>query len=193
MIAIGDVLISDEVLNSYFRCELSACKGACCIEGDYGAPLTDEESEILSSIQDIVKEFISPESFAKLQNSGTSMYHKEARAKVTQLMPDGACVFMGRDPMGIAYCSIEKAYEKGLTNFKKPISCHLYPIRVTENKELGFTAVNYHRWEICGAACRAGEKDKLPLYLFLKEPIVRKFGPDFYEELVAAAQYLKNT
>ncbi len=190
MIAIGDVLVSDDVISSYFACELNACKGACCIEGDYGAPLTIDEVEILNDLLPILEPYLSQDSLELIKEKGAVLYHEETEGHVTNLMPNGACVFMGRDEMGIAYCGIEKAYMDGKTNFRKPISCHLYPIRVNENPHLGFTAVNYHRWDICTAACGKGKKEKILLYKFLKEPIIRKFGESFYEELCAAADYL---
>ena len=186
MLMIDNVLISDEVLESKFICALDKCKGACCYEGDFGAPLADGEKQILDAIYIKIKPYLNPESNAQIEQNGLYKYYREARSWGTSLMPDGACVFMTKDSNNIAACGIEKAYKDGVTDFQKPISCHLYPIRVKENKEQGFTAVNYDKWDICKAGCKLGESEKMPLYRFVKDALIRKFGIEFYMQLEAA-------
>jgi len=162
MIIIEDVLISDDILEKQFICNLKACKGACCWEGDYGAPLTDEELVTLDKIYEDIKPFLSPLGVKAIEEKGKYVFY------------------------------IEAAYNAGVTDFKKPISCHLYPIRVSANKKTGFEALNYDQWDICSAACALGEKEQVPVYQFLKEPIIRKYGEDFYEQMEGAAAYLEN-
>ena len=191
MILIEDILISEEILEKKFVCKLTACKGACCIEGDYGAPLTQDEILIIEDLLSVVKPYLSPASKEKINTEGFHTHDKDDRIAETALMDDGACVFMGRDKLGITFCSIEKAYYDGKTEFKKPISCHLYPIRVTKNKVTGFEALNYSYWDICSAACDNGEKKNIKVYEFVKDALIRKYGEEFYQELKAAAEHLE--
>lgn len=191
MILIEDILVSEDILESHFACNLSACKGACCIEGDYGAPLTQDEVLIISDLLSKIKPYLSKASKEKIEEDGFYTFDKDERIPETGLMEDGACVFMGRDKLGITFCSIEKAYYDGKVDYKKPISCHLYPIRVSSNKVTGFEALNYDQWDICSAACDKGEKKKIKIFEFAKEALVRKYGEEFYEELDAAAKHLK--
>lgn len=193
MLVIQDKIVSLEIIEENFLCNLNACKGACCWEGDLGAPLELEELAILERVYEDVKPFLRPESRAVIEQSGLYEYYKSEKEYGTNLLPDGACVFMTYDALGIARCGIEQAYRAGKTDFYKPISCHLYPIRVNKNEQKGFEALNYDRWDICSAACDAGEKAKMPIYRFVKEAIVRKYGLSFYEELDAAAQFLGET
>lgn len=191
MLVISDILVSDEIVEKQFVCNLNACKGACCWEGDWGAPLEAAELLLLGEIYDQVKPYLSPEGKAVLQKEGLFTYYEEAKEYGTPLLKNGACAYMLYDEMGIAKCGIEQAYLDGATDFKKPISCHLYPIRVNENKETGFEALNYDKWDICSAACRLGKKEQVPVYKFVKEALIRKYGEDFYRELDAAAAYLR--
>lgn len=191
MVIIQNVLVSESVLTEYFRCELEACRGACCWEGDFGAPLQPAEVATLESIYEDIKPFLRPEGIAVIEEKGLSTYYAEMESQGTQLLPDGACVFLTFDARGIAKCGIERAWEAGATDFQKPISCHLYPVRVCKNEEVGFVALNYDRWEICSAACQAGKRDRLPLYQFVKAAIIRKFGAQFFEEMEAVASYLQ--
>lgn len=191
MVIIQDVLVSEAVLEEYFRCELEACRGACCWEGDFGAPLETAEIETLEAIYEDIKPFLRPEGIAAIEEKGVSAYYAGMEDKGTTLLKDGACAFLTFDERGIAKCGIEKAWEAGATNFQKPISCHLYPIRIAKNEELGFLALNYDVWDICSAACKAGKRDRLPLYQFVKAAIIRKFGEEFFEEMEAAASYLQ--
>jgi hypothetical protein len=188
MLVIENILISDEVLESKFICALDKCKGACCYEGDFGAPITTDEKQKIEDAYSKVKPFLNSKSIARIEKNGLYQYYREMKSWGTTLMPDGACVFMIRDENGIAACGIEKAYKNGETDYQKPISCHLYPIRIKENPAQGFVAVNYDQWDICKAACSLGEANKMPLYRFVKEALIRRFGEAFYEELDAAAK-----
>jgi hypothetical protein len=192
MLMIDDILISEEVLETRFICALDKCKGACCYEGDFGAPVTKEEKVIIKQLYDEIKPFLNPASIDQIEKQGLFKYYPEMKSSGTALMPDGACVFMKKNKKGIASCGIEEAYNTGAIDFRKPVSCHLYPIRVKENKKQGFIAVNYDQWEICNPACRFGESQNMPLYQFVKEALIRRFGNDFYEQLDAYYQDQKS-
>ena len=154
MILIDEILISQDIIESHFVCHLQKCKGACCYEGDYGAPLEPEEIEIIADYLEKIKPYLSEESISKIDAEGFHTKNQNDKNQdETSLMDDAACVFMGRDKSGITFCGIEKAYANGDIDFKKPISCHLYPIRVTRNRLTGFEALNYDKWDICRAAC----------------------------------------
>ena len=188
MLMIDNVLISDEVLESKFICALDKCKGACCYEGDFGAPISNDEKQKIAEAYPKVKPYLDSKSIAQIEKNGRYQYYREMKSWGTTLMPDGACVFMTRDEKGIAACGIEKAFKNGETDFQKPISCHLYPVRIKENSAQGFVAVNYDQWDICKAACSLGEANKMPLYRFVKDALIRKLGKAFYEELDASAK-----
>lgn len=191
MLIVQDKFISLDVIEEQFLCNLSACKGACCWEGDFGAPLEAKELDKLVEIYEDVKAFLLPEAIKQIEDIGLYAYYEEAKEYGTTLMPSGACVFMTREKNGTAKCGIEQAYKAGATDFYKPISCHLYPIRIHKNEGVNFEALNYDRWDICSAACELGKKEQLPVYKFLKDAIVRKYGEAFYAELEAAAAYTK--
>lgn len=190
MVIVQGILVSEDVLTEQFRCNLSACKGACCWEGDFGAPLEAAELDTLVNIYEAIKPFLLPEGVKVIEELGQYVDYPELGGPGTPLLENGACAYLTFEANGIAKCGIEKAYEAGVTDFKKPISCHLYPVRVVSTPEIGFEALNYDVWDICSAACTAGKKDKLPVYQFVKDALVRKYGEDFYEELDAAAAYL---
>lgn len=192
MILVQEKLVSNDVVEQQFLCNLKACKGACCWEGDFGAPLENEELQTLENIYEEIKPFLLEEGKKAIEEQGVFAYYKEDKEYGTPLLKSGACAYLTYDDLGIAKCGIEQAYFAGKTEFRKPISCHLYPIRVTENEQTGFVALNYESWEICSPACDLGTKEKMPLYKFAKDAIIRKFGEEFYEELDGAAQYLKN-
>ncbi len=187
---IGERLVHLDVVKEYFACELSACKGACCWEGDYGAPLETAELETLQAILPQIRSWLSPAGLEVLDREGPYVYLADEDQHATPLINNGPCAYMTYDAAGVAMCGIEQAYRAGVIDFPKPISCHLYPIRVYHNKGTGFEALNYDRWNICSAACRRGKKESIPLYQFAREAIIRKYGADFYEELAAAAQHL---
>lgn len=189
MLIVQEKLVSDDVVSAQFVCNLSKCKGACCWEGDLGAPLDDVELPILDKIYEKVRPFLPEDAQAKIDTEGGYVFYDEVKQYGTNLLPDGRCVYLSFDELNIAKCGIEKAYEAGAIDWKKPISCHLYPIRVDKNEELGFEALNYDIWSICSDACALGAELKVPVYQFLKEAIERKYGKDFYEELDALAQY----
>ena len=189
MVVVQDKLISEDVLEEAFVCNLDACKGACCWEGDFGAPLEMEELPVLEQLFENIQPFLLPEAVALLREKGVYAKYEDGTMG-TPLMPNGACAYMTLDESGIAKCGIEQAYRAGAIDFQKPISCHLYPIRVKKNERAKFEALNYDRWEICSAACQLGKKLKVPVYQFLKEPLIRKYGIDFFEELDAAARFL---
>lgn len=190
MIVIQDVLISDEILKEFFACQLQSCKGACCIEGDYGAPLSPLEKNEITQNKVSITPYLTEESKHFLAQAPGFEYREKENLWVTSCHEDGACVFMYKNELGIAFCGIEKSFRDGLSTFKKPISCHLYPIRVTKNEIAGFEAWNYDRWDICAAGCQHGHDEKIPLYQFLREAIIRYKGEAFYEELAAAADHI---
>ena len=190
MLYIEDTLVSLDVIERHFVCNLEACKGACCVEGDFGAPLLEEEKVILKEVYQDIAPYLSPEGKAVIEKRGYYEYTDENQQWSTPLMANGACVYLTYGADGIAKCGIEKAYEDGATTFKKPISCHLYPIRVSHNEITGFEAWNYDQWDICNPACIHGEELQVPIYLFLKEAIIRAKGLAFYEALEDAARHV---
>jgi hypothetical protein len=187
VILIQDILVSRDVVEERFLCQLDACKGACCWEGDFGAPLEAAELDTLTRIYPDIQPFLRREGIEAIEDQGLYTYFDELKGFGTTLLPDGACAYLTFDETGTAKCGIEKAYEAGATDFQKPVSCHLYPIRVSRNEEIGFEALNYDRWDICSAACKAGKKAKLPLFQFVKSALVRKYGQAWFDELEAAA------
>ncbi len=187
MILIEDKIVSDDVVEKQFICNLDACKGACCWEGDSGAPLEKEEMKILEEIYDKVKPFLTADGIKAIEEIGLYTYYNEAKEYGTPLIDNAACAYLTYEANGIAKCGIEKAYEAGVIDFKKPISCHLYPVRTTTYE--GFEAVNYDKWDICSAACTLGKKHQMPVYKFVKDALIRKYGESFYEALDAAAQF----
>ena len=182
MIIIGQTLISDEIYLEQFLCDLPVCKGGCCIEGDAGAPLSLEETEILQKIYQRVKPYMIEKGIATVEVEGTWVTDP-AGAPVTPLIEGGPCAYVYYDEQDIAKCAIEKAWEEGVVDFRKPVSCHLYPIRVTAYPH--YDALNYHRWPICNCARKKGKKLKVRVYRFLKEALIRKYGQQWYEELEA--------
>jgi len=179
MLIIDDVLVSDELIKEHFCCDLQTCEGTCCIEGDVGAPIEPDEIGDMEDNFPIYKKYMTEEGVQKVEKDGTFDYDMEGEF-VTPLLSDEACAFVYYED-GIAKCAIEKAYRNGEIDFQKPISCHLYPIRIKKLPE--YEALNYHRWGICGGACQLGEKLKLPVYQFLKEPLIRKYGEDWFNKL----------
>lgn len=183
MIVIDDKIISDDVVEEQFVCNLAACKGECCVAGELGAPLNKEETKILEEIYETVKPYLLPEGIAAIEKQGKWVRTREEEKYNTPLMQKGGCAWMNYDKDGVVICGIEKAYNDGLIGWKKPISCHLYPIRVTKQKKTGFDMLNYERWGICKAACKNGKALKVPVFRFLKEALIRKYGEEFYRAL----------
>ena len=186
MIVIDDKIISEEVIKEEFVCNLAACKGACCWEGDFGAPLEQKEIELLSEELPAILPYLSIEGKRKIKEVGVFVKYKKEEIDGTPLLVNEACAFMKLDDQGIAQCGIELAHLDGKTRFRKPVSCHLYPVRITEYE--GYDAVNYDRWEICNEACSLGEKLKVPVYQFVKDGLIRKYGGEFFEALEGAAE-----
>ncbi len=180
MIAIQQTLVSDDVLTEQFVCHLDKCKGACCIEGDRGAPLEKSDSDAIRKNLEQILPFMSAEGIANVAQQGYSETDEEGE-EVTTCLPTGECTFVVYEPNGMLSCAIEKAHNAGAIDYLKPISCHLYPIRVA--KYTMYDAVNYHRWDICSAACSLGRELQMPVYRFVKNALIRKFGEDWYREL----------
>lgn len=185
MFLIQNTLVSLDVLEKEFCCNLDICHGCCCIEGDAGAPITDEEEQQLTEVLPILKKDMTKEAQAVVEQQGVS-YLDESGERVTSIVNNKDCVFARADKSGWCYCLIEKAYKAGKIGFNKPISCHLYPIRLTHLNN-GLTGVEYHRWDICHSARLLGKKLHIPIYQFLKEPLIRRFGQDWYDELELTA------
>jgi len=193
MIIVQDKLVSDDIVEAYFACNLSACKGACCWEGDSGAPLEEAELATMRAIQDKIRPFLSPAGIDALEKQGAYVWFEEAGEWGTPLIENGPCAYMTTNALGIAHCGIEDAWRAGAVEFQKPISCHLYPIRVDRNEDIGFETLNYHQWDICSAACNRGSAEKIHLYKFVKDALIRKYGQDFYDELEGAAEFLASS
>lgn len=191
MIIIQDKLINEDILKSFFACNLEACKGACCWEGDYGAPLDMEEADEIKSNLDSIKPYLNQESIEIINKEGFDKYYKDINTLGTNLKQNGDCVFLKREENGIAYCGIEKAFLDKQSTFIKPVSCHLYPLRIDIDPFTGFEMMSYHRWHICKPACTNGRSISMPLHRFVKEGIIRKFGEDFFEELDACTNNLQ--
>lgn len=188
MIQIDDVVVSLDVLREKFLCDLSACKGECCIEGDAGAPVEPDEVEKLEAALPAIWDDLSPEARAVIDRQGVVYIDCEGDL-VTSIVNDKDCVFTCYDDRGCCCCALEKAFRAGRTRFYKPVSCHLYPVRVSRYGS--YRAVNYHRWDVCKAAVLLGSKENVPVYKFLREPLIRKFGEAWYRELELAAEELK--
>jgi hypothetical protein len=185
MIAIDNVLLSDEIIQEQFVCDLDKCKGGCCVDGDCGAPLTEEETRIIAEIYPNIKSNLTPEFIAEIERQGTHTTDDEY-GFVTPTINGGICVYGITDAAGIVKCGIEQAWKEGKTDFRKPISCHLYPIRIISHP--GYEAVNYEpRPTMCKPACKLGRKLKVPVYKFLKDSLIRKYGEDFYGALETIA------
>jgi hypothetical protein len=192
MIEIDNVLISDDVVQQQFICDLNKCKGGCCEEGDAGAPLENDELQQVHDSFEIVKPMLTAEAIAEIENKGRYVYNQEFGWVTPTLGDDnGICVYALRDANNIIKCSFEQAYNEGLIGWKKPISCHLYPIITKKGKHGNYQRMNYDpRQQLCAPACSLGKKLKVPVYKFLKEPLIRKFGEGFYEALdQVAIQY----
>jgi hypothetical protein len=174
-----DTLVSSEIFSTRFVCNLTTCKGACCIEGDRGAPVEKEEVKRINDNLAKIMPYMTAEGIALLNEEG---FHEgeEIDDIATTCLPTGECVFVYREN-GILGCAIEKSYKDGQSDFYKPISCHLYPIRIGK---LGkFESLNYHKWDICKAACALGQELNIPVFKFLKDPLIRKFGEAWFVEL----------
>ena len=185
MIVIDKILVSDDIVEAEFVCNISKCKGGCCEDGDAGAPLTDKELDEVLQAFEKVKGALTPEGLAEIEKNGLYRYDKHF-GWVTPTVNEKICAYGYKDKQGVIKCTFEEAYNKGAIKWKKPISCHLYPIRVTEYRN--FSAINYHEWDVCSDACNLGKELQVPVYKFLKTPLIRKYGEDFYKTLCEAAE-----
>ena len=185
MIQIDDKLISEDLFSEEFVCNLAKCKGICCVDGDAGAPLDEDETKILDEIYPKIKPYLRPEGIQAIEEQGTYTLDFEGDL-VTPLVNNAECAYVIFDEKGYTKCAIEKAYEDGVIDWQKPISCHLYPIRITEYSN--FSAINYHEWDICSDACTLGKELGVKVYQFLKKPLIRKYGEEFYQTLSEAAE-----
>lgn len=188
MIQIQDTIISDDIFKEHFICDLCKCKGQCCVDGESGAPLEDYEFEEINEILPEIWDDLSPAAQELIKEQGIA-YKDYDGELVTSIIKGRECVFTYFDENGVCKCAIDNAYREGRINIQKPISCHLYPIRL--QKYVEFTAVNYHKWSICEPATVLGRQHGLPLYKFLKEPLIRKFGQEWYNEVCEAGKLME--
>ena len=180
MIIVDNAVLSDDLKENFFVCNLEKCKGACCVEGDLGAPLNEDELELIKDALPAVKPYLTPEGLREIEEQGAYIVDDEGDYS-TPTIGGKECAYAVYDDNKILKCGIEQAYLDGKTDFKKPISCHLYPIRITKYDH--YDALNYDRWDICSPACDLGAQLSVPVYQFLKEPLVRKYGEDWYKQL----------
>jgi len=184
MIEIFDTIVSFELFEQMFCCDLAQCKGRCCVEGDAGAPLQDDEEEKIKKILPKILKYLPENSQKTITEKGVA-YRDGEGDLVTMLVNESECAFAYFEN-GTAFCTLERAYNEGVIDFLKPISCHLYPVRL--EKFTDFTAVNFHQWHLCKSAEECGKKQKIPVYKFLKQPLIRRFGEKWYAELEEAAK-----
>jgi hypothetical protein len=180
MIIVGDTCISDDIAEKFFVCNIEKCKGACCVEGHLGAPLEEEELKVLEEVYEHVEPYLSEEGKSTIKKEGLYITDYEGDLS-TPTINGRECAYAIYEK-GVLQCGIERAYLDGKINYRKPISCHLYPIRITKYDH--YDAINYDRWHICSDACTLGDKLGVPIYQFLKNPLIRKYGEDWYNELV---------
>lgn len=188
MIQIDDKFIDEDIFKESFACNLNACKGACCVEGDCGAPLDPEECEILEKIYPEIKPYLTDQSKKIINKKGTYVRGYDGELE-TPLVHGAECAYVVFEN-GFALCAIEKAYNDGKISFRKPISCHLYPIRIEKNQIPGIDVLRYDRWDICNAACKKGLEEKIKVFEFCKNAIIRKYGEEFYDELASLSSHL---
>lgn len=190
MIQIKDTLISEDIFETCFVCDLGKCKGMCCVEGDAGAPLTHEEYEAIKDVLPKIWDDLSLKARELIEKQGIA-YIDDDGELVTSIIKGRECVFTYFDADGVCRCAIDNAFREGKISVQKPISCHLYPIRLRKYDD--FTALNYDRWSVCRPALRLGKKTGIKLYQFLKEPLIRKFGEEWYQEVCQIAELLSKT
>ena len=188
MFQLGKTIVSEDLIEKDFVCNLSACKGACCVDGEAGAPLDTDETQILDNIYDKVKPFLRKKGIEAIEAQGKWIRNDFGELE-TPLIDGADCAYVIFDDKNTALCGIEEAYNQGEIDWKKPISCHLYPVRVKDYAE--FSAVNYHKWEICDDACSLGKELQVPIYVFVKQALIRKFGENWYSELEKVAKKYK--
>lgn len=185
VIELGNTLLSEEIIKKEFVCNLKACKGQCCVQGDAGAPLEESELEELELNYDKIKPYLNDSGRESIAKQGLFTDDVDGE-KVTTLVENKECAYAVFDDSGVASCGIEKSWLDGQSSFRKPISCHLYPIRLRKLND--YTALNYDRWPICSDACKLGKELKVPIYKFAKDALIRKFGESYYLELENMAE-----
>lgn len=188
MIVIGDTILSDDIIENFFVCNIEKCKGACCVEGDLGAPLEEAEKAKMDEVYEKVKPYMSKEGIEEVEKQGIYILDEEGDYS-TPTINHKECAYAVYDDKGFLKCSIEQAYLDGKIDFKKPISCHLYPIRITTYDK--YDALNYDRWDICSDACSFGKELGVPVYVFLKDALIRKYGEQWYSDLEAEIELRK--
>ncbi|MGF1533271.1 MAG: DUF3109 family protein [Bernardetiaceae bacterium] len=185
MYIVQNQYISDDIAERHFVCQIAQCKGACCQQGDLGAPLETDEMAQLKADYASIAPFLSPEGQAVIEQEGCYILDEENDYSTPLITSqENQCAYALKDERGHWSCGIEKAYLNGATNFRKPISCHLYPIRITQHPRTQSEALNYDRWDICAPACQVGEAGRVPMYVFLEAALVRRYGRAWYDELV---------
>jgi len=189
MIVVENAVISDDIADNFFVCNLEKCKGACCVEGDLGAPLENDELEVIDKIYHKVEPYLNEAGKAAIQQQGKYVLDED-REFSTPTVDGNECAYAVYDEKGVLKCAFEQAYNDGKTKFKKPISCHLYPLRITRYHE--YDAINYDRWEICNPACHLGKSLNVPLYHFLKDALIRKYGEAWYDQLCKVIEEREN-
>jgi hypothetical protein len=187
MLQIEDTIVSLDLLDQYFICDLESCRGACCVEGEEGAPVEVDEIAELEEVLPAIWNEMTEDARRIVDNQGVAYIDREGDLAVS-IVNGAECVFACKERDGKWSCLVEKAFLAGKSSFRKPVSCHLYPVRVKQLSS--YRAVNYHRWTVCKCAVVLGNKERLPLYRFLEEPLIRKFGQEWYNQLVAAAAYV---
>lgn len=184
MISIDKTLISDDIFEKKFVCDLNACKGGCCVAGESGAPLEKEELEMIEGVVEKVKPYMNKRGRKAIEKHGAWVLDSDGDYTTTLVAKNKECAFVIFDENKIAKCAIEMAHKDGVVDWQKPISCHLYPIRITHHKN--YDALNYHKWAVCKPACACGEKLNVPVYKFLKAPLIRAYGKEWYSKLELA-------
>jgi hypothetical protein len=180
MLIVGDVLVSEELIDKCFCCDLEQCKGICCVEGDSGAPIAPDEVADLEEHYPVFQKYMTEEGVAVVENGGTFVFNGGDSFETPLMDSNNACAFVFFED-GVAKCAIEKCFRNGEIPFRKPISCYLYPIRISRVGD--YDALNYDHWSICRTAVENGNRLKLPVYQFLKEPLIAKYGAEWFEEL----------
>lgn len=188
MIIVENAIISEDIADRCFCCDLGQCRGMCCVEGDAGAPLDANEADTLNSLLPKIRPYMTAEGIAEVERGGVATHDSEG-VLCTPLVNNRECVYAVFEN-GVALCAIEKAFFDKKINFRKPVSCHLYPLRIDDYGE--FQTVNYHSWDVCKSAMCNGERQGTPLYIYLKEPLIRRFGKRWYNELVARCEEFNN-
>lgn len=189
MFQLENTIVSEDLIENEFVCNLNACKGACCVKGEAGAPLEKEETKILEDVYPRIKHLLREDGVKAIEEQGTWITSDFGELE-TPLVNNEECAYVIFDEHGITKCGIEEAFNNGIINYKKPVSCHLYPVRV--KKYSSFSAVNYHKWDICDDACELGKTLEIPIYTFVKEALIRKFGEAWYQNLEEIASKLKS-